>query len=122
MNTELNYPGRRESNGAERRFQYIRSTSSGTLERQKARFVPPGFTLVAEIPHEDRGPFREAINMLMASGHKFQAVERLHFTILGLFAGNLERPLAGADLQRLLAAIEEFFRGVDMGSIAIDFD
>jgi len=122
MSYELKYPGRRESHGQQRCFRSICPVSSDTAQKQKRRFNPPGLTLVAHIPHEDRRPFREAIDIIKGSGRNFQDCEQLHFTILGLFAEDLQNPLDGDTIDNLISAITEFFRVKPIGRIEVAFD
>jgi hypothetical protein len=119
---QLTYSGRREAGGKERHFREICPDSSGTLQKQNTRFDPPGLTIVVYISHEDRRPFRQAIDTIRDSGYKFQAFEQLHFTILGLFAGDLQEPLDRNKIQNLIDAIDAFFMGKHIGSIDVDFD
>lgn len=123
MSYVLRYAGRREAGGRERVFRRICPESSETLQRQKIRINPPGLTIIAYIPQEDRQPFRDAIDLIASTGRKFQACEQLHFTILGLFDERNVRPVLNRDeVDRLLGVIGEFLGSKDIVQIEVDFD
>lgn len=107
-----------DTGGKKVSFSHICPESSGTIEKQIIRFQSPGLTLIAPIPHELRSPFHSAIESLMETGHGFRSVDQLHFTILGLFAGqNWNTAL----LPSLSKHIQDFFNSKSLGTINVKF-
>jgi hypothetical protein len=90
------------------------------VEKQKNRSDHPGLTVVGYIPDSERGPFREAISRLSALDQQFCPFEKLHFTILGLFAG--ERSIPPETLAELISAIHDFFEHYRLGELTVQFD
>jgi hypothetical protein len=116
----LRYPSRKDADDTELRFTRICPASSESLMKQVTPLSPPGLTAVVYISHEDSVPFRRAVKVLERIGYPFRAVEQLHFTLLGLFAGDLLKPLAKEEIYSVISVAEEHMQDFPLRTIHFD--
>ena len=110
-----------ESTGKQRTIAHIAPNASGTVSKQKLRLQPPGLTLVAMVPHEQRLPLLGAIEALCKVGRVFRPIDQLHFTVLGLFDERKPAP-SGLSHNDLAAVISDFFRLRQLDALAVEID